>query len=444
MSKRQPRRPIAVLAVALLITGCGASAHRTVAAPRPPAVPGQAKSGPDLTGVKLPNFIMPLISGGISFPKRALTPGAVTTADANTICNLPHRLPAPQIAPSVQLAVFRAYGYAAPAIQKKYILDLLVPVSLGGTSAQANIWPAAIRGTGFFQKQQLDHILKDMVCHRQVTLGDAQRALETQPAGASMPRRGRISLARQALAHEGSSTIDQAQSFFLKSGPGSARSGTILGRSSSFPGRKAMQARIDRVARTVNTWIVGDDEEVIVVDPGDDAAAVLAVVDDRQVLAVICTHGHARHVSAAFEVAKRDDAPVAVHSGDVLAWRDAHPGADPDIEMEDGGIFEVAGVTLEVIHAPGHSPGSACLYSEELGVVLTGDVVGGRGPVPHEKAFPDFPRQLSAIGGTVLTLDGETRILPGHGDELTVSAAERRFDSWVSAGPGDLADDPDD
>src|SRR5216684_6282035 len=129
-----------------------------------------------------------------------------------------------------------------------------------------------------------------------------------------------------------------------------------------------MQARIDRVARTVNTWIIGDDEEVIVVDPGDDAASVLAAVGDREVLAVICTHGHARHVSAAFEVAKRDDAPVAVHSADVLAWREAHPGTEPDIEMEDGGIFEVADVTIEVIHAPGHSPGSACLYSEELGV----------------------------------------------------------------------------
>jgi len=203
----------------------------------------------------------------------------------------------------------------------------------------------------------------------------------------------------------------------------------------------AVQARIDRVTGTVNTWIVGDDDEVIVIDPGDDAPSVLAVVGDREVLAVICTHGHTRHVSAAFEVAKRDDAQVAVHVGDALAWRDAHPGAEPDIQMEDGGIFEVADATIEVIHAPGHSPGSACLYSEELGVVFTGDVVGAQGPVPHDGAFPDFSRQLSAIGGTVLTLDGDTRILPGHGDELTVSTAERRFDSWVSAGPQSLIED---
>jgi glyoxylase-like metal-dependent hydrolase (beta-lactamase superfamily II) len=202
-----------------------------------------------------------------------------------------------------------------------------------------------------------------------------------------------------------------------------------------------MPARIDRVEREVNTWIVGDDDEVIVIDPGDDAQEVIAAVGDREVLAVICTHGHPRHVSAAFEVAKRDDAPVAAPAADLLAWREAHPGAEPDIEMEDGGIFEVADVSLEVIDAPGHSPGSVCLYCEDLAVLFTGDAIGARGPVPHDGEFPDFARQLSAIGGTVLTLDGDIRLLPGHGDELTVSVAERRFDTWVAAGPDGLAEE---
>ena len=131
-----------------------------------------------------------------------------------------------------------------------------------------------------------------------------------------------------------------------------------------------MKARIDRVAGSVNTWIIGDDDEVIVIDPGESADAVMPVVGQREVLAVICTHGHARHVAAAFEVADRDEAPVALHNSDRLAWREAHSGTEPDIRMEDGGIFEVADVTLEVIHAPGHSPGSVGLYCEELGVLV--------------------------------------------------------------------------
>lgn len=195
-----------------------------------------------------------------------------------------------------------------------------------------------------------------------------------------------------------------------------------------------MEARIDQVAGAVNTWIIGDDDEVIVVDPGEDAAAVTAKVGDRAILAVICTHGHPAHTAAALEVAAEDEAPVAVHIADRNAWREAHSDA-PEIEMEDGGVFEVADVTLEVLHAPGHSPGSVCLYCEDLNAVFSGDVLVASGPVPHEGSFPDFSRQLSSIGAAVLTLPSETRVLPGHGAELTVAAAEKRFDSWVAAGP---------
>jgi glyoxylase-like metal-dependent hydrolase (beta-lactamase superfamily II) len=206
----------------------------------------------------------------------------------------------------------------------------------------------------------------------------------------------------------------------------------------------AMRARIDRVTGPVNTWIIGDDAEVIVIDPGESADAVMAVVGQREVLAVICTHGHARHVAAAFDVAGRDEAQVALHSADRLAWREAHPGKEPDIFMEERGIFQVADVTLEVIHAPGHSPGSICLYCDELGVLFSGDAVSGGGPVPHQGYFDDFPRQVSSIGANVLTLHGDTRILAGHGEESTVALAERRFDSWVSAGPEGLIDEPTD
>ncbi|HUJ05111.1 MAG TPA: MBL fold metallo-hydrolase [Streptosporangiaceae bacterium] len=202
-----------------------------------------------------------------------------------------------------------------------------------------------------------------------------------------------------------------------------------------------MDARIERIAGSVNSWVVGDDDEVIVIDPGESASEVLRIVGEREVLAVICTHGHARHAAAAFEVAKRDEAPVALHAADRLTWREAQSGAEPDIWIEDGGRFDVSDVTLEVIHAPGHTPGSVCLYSEELSALFSGDVVGGNGPVPHEGYFEDFPRQLSSIGANVLTLDKKTRILPGHGEESSVEAAERRFDSWVSAGPEGLIDE---
>lgn len=207
-----------------------------------------------------------------------------------------------------------------------------------------------------------------------------------------------------------------------------------------------MDARIDRVApdrrQGCNTWLVGDRDEVIVVDPGRDAQTVLTAVADREILAVICTHGHPGHVAAALEVAARDEAPVALHRMDMLAWQEEHPGAEPDIPMEEGGIFEVADVALEVLHTPGHSPGSVSLYCEDLAVVLSGDALLADGPAPHAGEYPDFPGQLNAIGQELLTLPPEVRVLPGHGEEITVQTAGKRFDAWASGRPqpGDLTE----
>ena len=198
-------------------------------------------------------------------------------------------------------------------------------------------------------------------------------------------------------------------------------------------------AERDDSADTVETscWLIGDDEEVIVIDPWDDAAAVLEAVGDREIIAVICTHGHAAHIVAALEVAERDEAPVALHSADKLGWRTVIDGDDPEIEMAHGGTFEVADVTLKVMHTPGHSPGSVSLHCPELAAVFTGDALLASGPAPHDHQYPDFPRQLNSIGEFLLDLPGETRVLPGHGEETTIGAAGKRFDSWVTAGPGE-------
>jgi glyoxylase-like metal-dependent hydrolase (beta-lactamase superfamily II) len=98
-------------------------------------------------------------------------------------------------------------------------------------------------------------------------------------------------------------------------------------------------------------------------------------------------------------------------------------------------VFEVADVRLEVVHVSGHTPGSVCLYCEDLDAVFTGHALTASGPVPHDGEFPDFAGQLTAIGEYLLTLPGSTRVLPGEGEETTIAAAETQFDSWVEAGP---------
>ena len=162
-------------AVVVVVTGCSRSAP--AAAPAPPKVPGQA-SGPDLANVTLPNFSMPLVTGGVSMPNTKLTPGAVATTDTTKVCLLPDHLATTAISPTVQQQVFTAYRIKNPVVQAKYDIDYLVPIGLGGAPTAANMWPAALKGTGFFEKDQLDHVMRDMVCHRQLSLRTAQRDLE--------------------------------------------------------------------------------------------------------------------------------------------------------------------------------------------------------------------------------------------------------------------------
>ncbi|MGH3200566.1 MAG: hypothetical protein ACRDOA_18095 [Streptosporangiaceae bacterium] len=176
-----PARPATFVVLAALVgvlaSGCGGT-RPPAAAPQPPVVPGESTQGPDLSGVDLPNFVMPLIHGEVSLPKPGLTPGAVTTTNATLVCGIGAHSSVPALSAAVQTAVYAAYGYTN-ANSHKYVTDWLVPYDLGGAAVQANIWPIAVGGTGFYEKGQTDAIVREMVCRRELTLAQAQHALET-------------------------------------------------------------------------------------------------------------------------------------------------------------------------------------------------------------------------------------------------------------------------
>lgn len=188
----------------------------------------------------------------------------------------------------------------------------------------------------------------------------------------------------------------------------------------------------DKIDRGV--WLVGDDEEVIVVDASYDADAILTAVGDRQVLAVVCMHGYRDHVEAAVDVAERDEALIAVHIADRMLWDEAHPDHEPDVELEHGGALEVAEQQLQVVHTPGHSPGGVSLYAPELGVVFVGDTLTEEGPGTADSSYADFPNLLTSIGERLLTLPSDTRVLPARGEETTVAVQDDKFDQWVADG----------
>jgi glyoxylase-like metal-dependent hydrolase (beta-lactamase superfamily II) len=182
-----------------------------------------------------------------------------------------------------------------------------------------------------------------------------------------------------------------------------------------------------------NVWLVGDDAEVIVVDAAHDADAILAAVGDRELRAVVSTHGHNDHINAAIAVATARRAPVLLHPADRMLWDVVHPDAEPK-PLADGQRVSVAGLDLEVLHTPGHSPGAVCLHAPEAGVLLSGDTLFQGGPGATGRSFSSFPQILDSIRTRLLSLDGATRVLTGHGGGTTIGSEAPDYDAWVARG----------
>lgn len=183
-----------------------------------------------------------------------------------------------------------------------------------------------------------------------------------------------------------------------------------------------------------NVWIIGDDREVLVIDPAHDPEKIIAAVGERAVKAVLLTHGHDDHIRYARQFADAVKAPVYLNPADQMLWEDVFPGTTADQEINDGDIFEVGGVSLRALHTPGHSPGSTCFYVGELGTLFSGDTLFNGGPGATGRSYSSFETIIESIRERLLTLPAETVVNTGHGDATSIGAEAPNLDEWIARG----------
>ena len=185
-------------------------------------------------------------------------------------------------------------------------------------------------------------------------------------------------------------------------------------------------------AYQTNTYIVHDSEakSCAIIDPGYEADAILKTVSDLglTVDAILLTHGHFDHVGAVKELAVETGCDVYLHPEDLTMppMMTAGPLYYTH-HYDEGDVLDLAGLTIRVLHTPGHTGGSVCLLIED--VLISGDTLFchscGRTDLPG--GDPDAIMKSLA---RLKALEGNYRVLPGH-NRATTLAIEREYNPFM-------------
>jgi glyoxylase-like metal-dependent hydrolase (beta-lactamase superfamily II) len=184
-----------------------------------------------------------------------------------------------------------------------------------------------------------------------------------------------------------------------------------------------------------NCTILGDEvtREAMVVDPGDNIPEILSRLRKHglTVRQIVVTHAHIDHVGGAAQLRKLTGAPVVMNQQDLglLGMMEMQAGwlgvptpqvAPPDASAEDGLTIGLAALPAQVLHTPGHTPGSICLLFSNQHLLLAGDTLFAGSIGRTDLSGGDGQQILRSLRERLLVLPDATRVVPGHGPETTI------------------------